>query len=85
MRLTKVAYEDGVLTIQYPTHTRVCRDIRSTRIELKRIINYRGTCSEKDFFHYAALADRVKYHLDQMIVEEELKRFGDTNAAYTYC
>lgn len=78
MKRTKVTYTDGILTIEYPKHTKVCRDIHSTRIALKRIINYRiKSESQKKSLYYAALADLIRRGLDQMIIDNEIKHFGD--------
>jgi hypothetical protein len=84
MKKTRVSYEHGILTVQYRTHTKICEDIRSARIELKRIINYRDKCgTEKSFFYYTALADMVRDCIDRMIVEQEI--IGASHAAHAYC
>lgn len=84
MKKTRVAYQNGTLYIEYPSHTKICKDIRSARIALQRIINYRNNCgSEKKFFYYTALADMVRDCIEQMVVEHEL--IGASNAAHAYC
>lgn len=76
MKNTSVNYANGVLEINYPSHTKICRDIYSARIALERIIRYRTESeSQTDFWYYSALADMVKDCLDQMVVDYEIQHY----------